>query len=281
MFTSRHVSCSVSGSCLCRRSLLLHTPEAGRMSVTMSKAEGVTVFTMTSDPQSVLPPLCQIFKGLCYSPVCCSVSQNLRRVQRNSQSVLGALHIMVGLLNIGLGVILVCSQGGSWWQMDSTAFPFWIGGLIIMFGIVGILSEKYPSPCLVIVNVILNLAGVALSIAAIVLYSINIAHIGLWWMCRNDDYYNSGYRHTTTTTESPGEKYITEKCLEAKELALMILRSVNALLIVLSALELCLVISSAVLGIKALRSSEKGEKEMGDPEVYKPLLEEVTSHSTA
>ncbi|XP_075962942.1 uncharacterized protein LOC142965749 isoform X1 [Anarhichas minor] len=253
------------------------------MSVIMTKAEGVTVFTMNSDPQSVLPPLCQILKGLCYSPVCCSLSQNLRRVQRHSQSLLGALHIMVGLLNIGLGVILACSGGGSWRQMDSTGFPFWIGGLIMLFGIVGILSEKCPSPCLVIVNVILNLAGVAFSITAIVLYSINIGYIKLWWMCsKYNNYYNSDYRDTTAQTESPGEKYMTEKCLEGKELALMLLRSVNALLIVLSALELCLVISSAVLGIKALRRREKGEKEkMGDPELYNPLLEEVTSYPTA
>ncbi|KAM6935108.1 uncharacterized protein PEZ65_005530 isoform 2-T3 [Lycodopsis pacificus] len=251
------------------------------MSVTMTKAEGITVFTMNSDPQSVLPPLCQILKGLCYSPVCCSLSQNLRRVQRNSQSVLGALHIMVGLLNIGLGVILACSGGGSW-EMDSTGFPFWIGGLIVLFGVVGILSEKCPSPCLVIVNVMLNLAGVAFSITAIVLYSINIGQIRMWWMCsRYNDYYNSGYRDSTDPTQSPGETYMKEKCLEGKELALMLLRSVNALLIVLSALELCLVISSAVLGIKALRSREKGGKEMGDPELYKPLLEEVTSYPTA
>ncbi|XP_068426418.1 transmembrane protein 176B-like isoform X1 [Clinocottus analis] len=254
------------------------------MSVTMTKAEGVTVFTMTSDPQSVLPPLCQILKGLCYSPVCCSVSQHLRKVQRYSQSVLGALHIMVGLLNIGLGLILLCSHGGYWWLMRETLFPVWIGALILLFGIVGILSEKFPSPCLVIVNVILNLAGVAFSIAAIVLYTINIANIRLWWMCDKYDsggYYNSRYRQATTTTASPGEKYMTEKCLEGKELTLMLLRSMNALLIVLSVLELCLVISSAVLGIKALKSRGKGEEEkMGDPEHYKPLLEEVTGHPT-
>ncbi|TNN34521.1 hypothetical protein EYF80_055315 [Liparis tanakae] len=195
------------------------------MSVTMTKADGVTVFTMTSDTQSVLPPLCQILKGLCYSPVCCSVSQHLKTVQRNAQSALG-----------------------------------------------------------IIVNVILNLGGVAFSIASIVLYSINIASIGLWWMCRNEysDYnYRSSYGQTTGTP-SPGEEHMREKCLEGKALALMLLRSMNALLIVLSALELCLVISSAVLGIKALKGGVKAEKEKtGDPELYKPLLEEVTSQPAA
>ncbi|KAF1388336.1 hypothetical protein PFLUV_G00089140 [Perca fluviatilis] len=163
------------------------------MSVTMTKADGITVFTVTSDPQSVYPPLCQILKSLCYSPVCCSVSQHLRRVQRTSQSVLGALHIMVGLLNIGLGTILICSQTDNWdGPLYQTGFPFWLGGLFILFGTIGILSEKYPSPCLVIVNVILNLAGVAFAITGIVLYSIDMARIYMWWMCYDNNYY-SGY----------------------------------------------------------------------------------------
>ncbi|XP_044063816.1 membrane-spanning 4-domains subfamily A member 8-like [Siniperca chuatsi] len=245
------------------------------MSVTVTKADGVTVFTMTSDPQSPWPPLCQILKGLCYNPVCCSVSQRLRRVQ-TSQSVLGALQIMIGLLNIGFGAILCASRGGSSWEMDFTWFPFWLGGLFMLFGTMNILSEKYSSPCLVILNAILNLAGVAFAITAIVLYSINIADIYFWWMC-NDGYYDY-------TTPSPSSEVIIlkEKCLEGKALVLMLTRSINAVLIVLSTLELCIVISSAVLGIKALSSIMKGEiKSIDEPEYYKPLLEEVTSNPTA
>ncbi|XP_049901878.1 transmembrane protein 176B-like isoform X4 [Epinephelus moara] len=252
------------------------------MSITMAKADGVTVFTVTSDPRSAYPPLCQIIKGLCYNPECCSVSQHLRKVQRSSQSVLGALHIMVGLFNIGLGVILFCSHGGASYQMFSTGFPFWIGALCMLFGIIGIVSEKYPSPCLVIINVILNLAGVGFAIASIVLYSVNMTNIWLWSMCDNDYNYDYYSRHRPTAAPSPGEEIMKEKCLEGKELILMLLRSINAVLIVLSALELCLVISSAVMGIKALRSSEKEkDKKIGDPESYKPLLEEVTSNPIA
>ncbi|XP_059195917.1 transmembrane protein 176B-like [Centropristis striata] len=247
------------------------------MSVTMTRAEGVTVFTLSSDPQSVCPPLCQILKGLCYSPTCCSVSQHLRRVQGSSQSVLGAMHIMVGLLNIGLGVILLCSGVGPWWEIAYTGFPFWLGGLFILFGIMSIVSEKRPSPCLAIINVILNLAGVAFAIAAIALYSINLSNMWLWWSCERDNYDYGYYRHTTAAS-SPGEEYMKEKCFEGQELVLMLLRSMNAVLIVLSVLELCLVISSAVLGIKSLCGSEKGEKkETGDPELCSPLLKEVTN----
>lgn len=66
--------------------LLLHP---GKMSVSMTKGEGVTMFTLTFDPQSNLPPLCQILRALCYSPVCCSVSKHMKSAGGKSQTLLG------------------------------------------------------------------------------------------------------------------------------------------------------------------------------------------------
>ncbi|KAI9532163.1 hypothetical protein NQZ68_034368 [Dissostichus eleginoides] len=240
---------------------------AGMMALTISKTEGSTVITLTSDPQSVCPPLYQILKNLCCSPICCSVSQHLRRLQNTSQTVLGTLQIMVGLLNIGIGVIFSFSP--IW---DMTGFSFWLGALFMLFGIVSILSEKYPSPCLVIVNVILNLAGVGFAIAAITLYSLRMANMWLYWLC--EDYYNQYHSHHSPTASS-GDERMEQKCLRAKDMILMLLRSMHGLMIVLSALELCLTISSAVLGIKALKRRGKDEKMNEEPEYYKPLLDEV------
>ncbi|KAE8289175.1 hypothetical protein D5F01_LYC13055 [Larimichthys crocea] len=208
------------------------------MSVTMAKADGVTVFTLTTDPQSSCPPLCQILKGLCYSPVCFSVSQHLKRVQKSSQSVLGALHIMAGLLNIGLGAILFSGDGIYWW-MRNIGLPFWSGALVIL-------------------SVILNLAGVAFAITAIVLYSNSMTYTGLWWMC--DDYRYSGYKYSISSSGHHEREMLGGQSTD-------------------SVLELCVSISSAVLGIKALRSSEKKEnKSTDDPESCKPLLEDVTNN---
>ena len=72
----------------------------------------------------------------------------------------------------------------------------------------------------------------------------------------------------------------TQMCLKLLKWTLssvshqMLLRGMNAVLIVLSALELCLVISSAVMGIKALRSSQKkGNKvELARMQIISPLL---------
>lgn len=247
------------------------------MSVTVSKADGVTVFTLTSDPDSPWPPLCQIFKNLCYSPVCCTVSQRLRSLNRTSQTVLGTLQIMIGLLSVGLGTILVSRYVGLW-TIRETGYPFWMGGLFIVFGIVSILSDKYPSPCLVIVNVILNLTGVAFAIAAIVLYSLSLSNIYLWEFCGESNYW---YDRQTTPSPSPEQMILQERCLEGKALIKMLYRSIIAVLIVLSVLELCVTISSVVLGIKTLKSKEKGQtKSTDDPELYKPLLEEVTTEPT-
>ncbi|CAI5661709.1 unnamed protein product [Oreochromis niloticus] len=157
-----------------------------------------------------------------------------------------------------------------------------------MFGIMCILSEKYPSPCLVILTVILNLTGVAFAITGIALYGISIGHIDYWWNydCYgyNGYYGYNDYWYGRKTIRPPylKEKLLQEKCLEGQAVLEMLLRSISAVMITLSVLELCVVISSAVLGIKAMRNKEKGQnKSTDDPELYKPLLKEVTAQPVA
>ncbi|XP_056142251.1 uncharacterized protein LOC130117986 isoform X2 [Lampris incognitus] len=189
-----------------------------KMSITLTKTGGVSVLTMTSDPTSFCPPLCQIFKVLCYSPACCSVSEKLKTVGGSSQSALGTIQIMDGLFNIALGAILY-SSGGTGWQMDMYFFPYWLGGLFILFGIMCILSERFPSPCTVSLNVMMNLAGVPFAIAAIVLYAVSLADAGVWWMCSSDSD-SSWYEHSYWTNVAPSttDGPLQERCEEGKML---------------------------------------------------------------
>ncbi|XP_061631364.1 transmembrane protein 176l.4 isoform X2 [Phyllopteryx taeniolatus] len=247
------------------------------MPVTITRAHGVTVFTLTSDPKSRCPPLCQILKSLCYSPSCCGVSQHMRATMGNSQAILGALQIAVGLITITLGVIPMF--GGfedPWWNMDMNLFSLWMGSVFVLFGIICILSQNYPSLCLVIINVILNLSGVLFAIANIILCGINIGLMDMWDVC--DPRYDDRFSYDWTAqkpTQSPNEKLLEKECLQGKEFLNMFLRGLNGVLLLLGVLELCLVISSSVLAIKALRSSEKGCcKSLDDPEEYKVLPEE-------
>ncbi|XP_028307959.1 membrane-spanning 4-domains subfamily A member 8-like [Gouania willdenowi] len=252
------------------------------MSVSMSRTDGVTILTLTTDPQSPWPPLCQVFNSLCCSPVCCSVSKHLRSIQNGSQTILGLIQIMVGILNIGLGLILTYSGVGSGWQMDETAFPYWMGAFFVVFGVVSILCERYPSACLLVFNMFLHVVGVVFAITAIALYSNNISHIYLWGICDRDSHYFYKYRTTTPNGSSQKDEFLKEKCEEGRDLILILLQGISAVLIILSVLELCVTLSSFGLGIKYLRSKDNGpNKTPEDPESIKPLLEEVSTSPTA
>lgn len=62
-------------------------------------------------------------------------------------------------------------------------------------------------PLQVILNVVLNIIGVAMAIAAIALYIVNLSDIFLWWICHEDSWYDSG------NEQSPDGKML-EKCEE-------------------------------------------------------------------
>lgn len=59
----------------------------------------------------------------------------------------------------------------------------------------------------VILNVVMNFAGVAFAIAAIVLHVINMTDIYLWWICHEDYYYGRG-------TNAPVDENLLQKCEE-------------------------------------------------------------------
>ncbi|XP_015246764.1 PREDICTED: transmembrane protein 176B-like isoform X1 [Cyprinodon variegatus] len=186
---------------------------------------------------------------------------------------------MIGLLNIGLGTILGLTFTSTW--IVITNVPFWMGPLLIVFGIVCLLSEKYPSPCLVVLDLIFNIAGAAMAIAAIVLYGIYEGYLHVSYSCEEIDYdYN--YQRNVATASSPGSEYIKQRCLENTALFTMLIRGMGGILIVLSVVEVCVAISAALLELETLSCSrEKQEKASGDPELYKPLLEEVTNSPAA
>lgn len=59
-----------------------------RMSLAVSHGEGVTVITITSNPKSKWPILCQILGSLCHSPVC-AVSQQVKAKMMGIYMALG------------------------------------------------------------------------------------------------------------------------------------------------------------------------------------------------
>ncbi|ROL41438.1 hypothetical protein DPX16_6836 [Anabarilius grahami] len=140
---------------------------------------------------------------------------------------------------------------------------------VLVAGIVTILGAKFPSPCLLVIAMILNIVSGALAIAAVVLYSVDLAK-GTYLYC-NTDYYSS---YDYPATPSPADMSRTEICMQYKHLILMIVGGLEIMIIVLSVLQLCVTISFCVLTGKALCKKDEDAK---DPELYKQLLEDDTA----
>ncbi|CDQ81330.1 unnamed protein product [Oncorhynchus mykiss] len=143
-----------------------------------------------------------------------------------------------------------------------------------------ILAEKFPSPCLVGINMLTNLSGASLAIAGNVL-----ANCHFWWSCNDDDYiwrddYYGG--QVRQLPSHPQRDRLLVKCNDAKQVSLMLMNALDIVLIVPAVLQLCVTISSAVLGLKALYKDEKeGKENIQDLEQHKPLLDEVTTNPAA
>ncbi|XP_018555446.1 uncharacterized protein LOC108899475 [Lates calcarifer] len=212
------------------------------MSVTGVRVKGGTVVTVVSNMKSMFPPLCQILKTLCYSPMCCSEYKGL--MQPSVTAALGTIQIMVGIFNIGPG----CANRNLG-ILTSWGDAYFLGAMFIAAGIMSILAGQYPSLCLVGFTVLINLLGSAFAMVGIVLYGMDLGDVSVTRMCDNRHNYYDDCRYVR------------------------LLMAVDITLIVLAVLQLCVSISVAFLGMRALDSfgKEKGGK---DADFYQPALKE-------
>ncbi|XP_067253127.1 transmembrane protein 176A-like [Chanodichthys erythropterus] len=246
------------------------------MSLTVSHGEGMTVITVTPNTKSKWPVLCQILRLLCCSPVC-SVSQDMKEKLTNTHIALGVVQMFIGILNIVVGIVFTCL--GLYWNMYMMAMgPFWLGSVFLVAGIVCILAAKFPSSCLLVIGIIVNVVSAALAITAVALYSVDLgnSHTGYYYDYSCDQSYNSysGYDYDRYRTPSLEENMRMETCLYYKNLTEMVFRGLEIMMIVLSVLQLFVTISFCVLTGKALCKKDEDAK---DPELYKQLLEDAIS----
>uniref|UniRef100_A0A3B3Y1R9 Uncharacterized protein n=1 Tax=Poecilia mexicana TaxID=48701 RepID=A0A3B3Y1R9_9TELE len=142
-------------------------------------------------------------------------------VKKNVLNVSQTVQIMVGVFNVGLGPERV------------ETFPYWLGVPFMAAGVLSLLADRFPLRWLTGFSVFLNIAGSILSIVAIVLYAVHLASFTVIGMCGVLDETNS------------------KNCIFLANLAQKLLRGVDITMIVMSALQLCVCISLAVLGNKA------------------------------
>uniref|UniRef100_A0A667WVJ2 Uncharacterized LOC115373872 n=1 Tax=Myripristis murdjan TaxID=586833 RepID=A0A667WVJ2_9TELE len=238
------------------------------MSVTVAKNKGVTVVTIAANGDSTCPALWEIFKALCYSPACCSVSPEM--LHACVPAALGTLQIMVGLFNIGLGPGRTSTHPD---DLANLGAAYWLGGVVGF-------------------TAFMNIVGTIFAITGIVLYAIDLSEDSLTWMCRSWNYYSDygygygydGYyrRYETDTSAEKAmqlkmKQHYEDNCDRVVFFAQRLLMSMDITLIILAVLQLCVSVSVAALCIKALirRVGSSGEGGQ-DVERYKPLLKDIT-----
>ncbi|KAK2903570.1 hypothetical protein Q8A67_008283 [Cirrhinus molitorella] len=250
------------------------------MTLTVSQGEGLTVITVQSNPKSKWPILCQILGFLCYSPVC-FVSQDVTKGKlKDVHTAFGIVQMIIGVLNIVVGIVF--TSLGAWYPMYRMAQgPFWLGSVFLVVGILCILTAKFPTSCLMVIGMILNVVSAALAITAVVLYSLDLANEHTNEYCESNYYspydgYGYGYGYDNRyATPSPEDIRKKEMCLYYKYLNEIIYRGLDIMMIVLSVLQLCVTISFCVLTGKAFCKDEDA-KSVEDPELHKPLLKDTT-----
>ncbi|KAM6936627.1 membrane-spanning 4-domains subfamily A member 12-like isoform 2-T2 [Lycodopsis pacificus] len=220
------------------------------MSVTVVRDKEVTVFTVVTDSKSMLPPLCQILKTLCCSPMWSSGSKVL--MQSNAISALGTIQIMVGLFNIGLGPGRTSLHPEDFAHLGAA---YWLGGVFILAGIVSLLADRFPSPCLVGFAVLVNILGSTFAIVGVVLYVTDIKDVSAIRIC---DWFNASGDNCKYV------QYVFQRLMTAMDITM----------IVLTVLQLCVCLNITVLGIKALFNMRK-EEGGTDDDIYQPVLKEV------
>ncbi|XP_063055410.1 membrane-spanning 4-domains subfamily A member 8-like [Engraulis encrasicolus] len=243
-----------------------------RMSVTVTKAEGVTVLTLTSNEGSNCPLLCQILGNLCYSPVC-SVSQKLKINLGGTLTALGSVQIMIGLLTIGLGSVLFSLQD-HWDTFPSRVFaPFWLGSMFMVFGVMCILGEKFPSPCLVVITGMMNAISIGSAITAIVVYAIDTAGAEYWGDLNCDG--NNRYDYRPSPIPPLGKEENIAICKRNQAAGQVLKTGMDIVMIISAIVQLGVAISAFVLTFRV--ACKKGIAQQ-DPQLREPLVYETLSN---
>lgn len=215
------------------------------MSITVVKEKAATVIT---EAKSMFPPLCQNLKALCCSPVSCWANRGL--MQSPVIGAFGAVEIMMGLFNIGLGPGRTRMHPEDFTDLKAA---YWLGAVYIIAGCVSVCADRFPSRRLVGFAVFVNIVSTIFAIVGIVLYALDLGDASLRRMCDEKNYNDTN-------------------CEFVAHYAQRLMTGMDVTLIVLTALQLCVCISLAVLGINTLLNKGKGAP---GGENYQPLLKEV------
>ncbi|KAK2844986.1 hypothetical protein Q5P01_011645 [Channa striata] len=204
------------------------------------------------------PTLCRIRAVLCSSPVGCTVDKGL--LQTSVTAALGTIEILVGLFNVALGTGRTSIRPG---DLTDLRAAYWLGAVYTAAGVMAVFAGRLPSLCLVGFAVLMNIVGSIFAVVGTVLYAIDLGDASVASMC--------SWKPLAADNSD-------DKCVHVALIAQRLLTGMDIILIILAVLQLCVCISFAVLGIRAMVSRQKDEFG-ADVHIYQPAFKEVLTNS--
>uniref|UniRef100_A0A3P9IEE1 Uncharacterized protein n=1 Tax=Oryzias latipes TaxID=8090 RepID=A0A3P9IEE1_ORYLA len=173
-----------------------------------------------------------------FLPSLCCIQKSVQ-LQIFAPAVIGAVQIMMGVINIGVGLGRTSTRPG---DFASLGAAYWLGSVFTVTGIFSLLAGRCPSCCLMGFAVSMNIICAIFAVAGIVLYALDLGDASLLWMCER--------RMVQADLHQ-------DNCREVALLAQHLLTSVDVLFTILAVLLLLFCICFAVLGIGSLMGQMK------------------------
>ncbi|XP_066577758.1 membrane-spanning 4-domains subfamily A member 4A [Amia ocellicauda] len=158
---------------------------------------------------------------------------------------LGTVQIMIGVINLALGLILMLTGPT---LVSYIGLPFWAGALYILSGSLAVAAHKRNNLCLIRGTVAMNIISCIVAGVETILLSLDLALGGSISGCfslrrTNDGYYSSDY----------------EDCIDVSYRLHVVLNGIRGILLVFSALQICVAVSVSTFGCKAVRCDSENQ----------------------
>ncbi|XP_077381987.1 uncharacterized protein LOC144021755 [Festucalex cinctus] len=178
---------------------------------------------------------------------CCSPC---RVIMGGTKAALGTIQLLVGVVNMGLGAGRTKTRPG---DFASLGAAYWIGAVFVTAGVLSILSGRCPSCCFASLTVTANVLCAVLSVAAVVLYALDLAAMSVNLFCGGD-----------------GDSWYGGGCQDVALYAIRLTRGMDITLLVLAVLVLCVSISMSVLAVAAEPPPRQQLCREEDLEIFQP-----------
>ncbi|XP_078509122.1 membrane-spanning 4-domains subfamily A member 4A-like [Lissotriton helveticus] len=203
------------------------------MNQAMAGANGVLVITQVIPPtqQQQIQVGTSVFQNvLCQFPV------PLQRFIKGEPKALGVAQILIGLMQIILGIILAISMRAIFTISVIVGIPFWAGIFFIISGSLSTAAERNRNICLVKGSLGMNIISSIAAFLGFIFYAIDLGICSIYGWFSEGEHGGMYEDHSRRIAQS----------------FVAVVKGIEALLLLLVLVEFCISISTSVFGCKAV-----------------------------